>query len=274
MNNITPIILQNSFLDQLSSHGLNGSTQKNYKSDITNFFVFLKESNLLSDSPNQSDIINQENVVTYKEWLLKSSPVPTVNRRLSTIRKFISFSYTSNFIPQDFSNQVFNISISPKVELSETEKLLKKYADYLSDHQISSNSIKNYLSDTKLYLTGNNTVNKSPATLKRYQSSIKKFKDWQNNVIDSAAFPKLLNMDTQTSIADQISIPPILPRTVFEEIYTAAPKNHRHQDVLVWILLIVSIFIVCVLSFIVIRSLNKNIPLIDPSPSIPTISVP
>lgn len=268
MNNITPIILQNSFLDQLNSHGLNGSTQKNYRSDIVNFFIFLRESNMLSDSPYLSDIINLQNVVTYKEWLLKSSPIPTVNRRLSTIRKFISFSYTSKYIPQDFSSQVLNISLSPIVELSETEKLLKKYANYLADHQISSNSIKNYISDTKIYLTGsNNITNKSPATLKRYQSSIKKFNDWQKNSVPQTS-PELPIMDTQPPLPDTTSIPPIFPRTVFEEIYTVAPKTHRFQDLFAWILFIVSISLICGLSLIVLRNLNKNIPLIDPSPSI------
>lgn len=268
MNNITPIILQNSFLDQLNSHGLNGSTQKNYRSDIVNFFIFLKESSMLLDSPYLSDIINLQNVVTYKEWLLKSSPIPTVNRRLSTIRKFISFSYTSKYIPQDFSSQVLNISLSPIVELSETEKLLKKYANYLADHQISSNSIKNYISDTKIYLTGSiNIINKSPATLKRYQSSIKKFKDWQNNSIPQIP-SELPIMDTEPPLPNPISIPQVFPRTIFEEVYSVAPQTHRFQNLFIWVLFIVSISLICGLSWIVVRNLNKNIPLIDPSPSL------
>ncbi len=227
MNHITP------FISYLKDQGLNKTTLKNYSSDISNFMSF-----------SGSHIPTEEIVSSYKNHLQNISPIPTVNRRLSTVRKYISYCYSTKVIPYDFSRQITNVSLIQSITPSHTGEILKKYRGYLLSLDISSNSIKNYISDTKIYLTGNNTSNKSPATLKRYQSSIAKFQQWQNPTPE-IVIPKI-----------------IVPETL--------SHHHKHRNLLVWILsILILMLILAVTSVIVVKNL-RGVEIIDPSPSHPT----
>lgn len=227
MNHITP------FISYLKNLGLNKTTLKNYSSDLSNFLGF-----------SRSDLPTPEIVSSYKNHLQNTSPIPTTNRRLSAIRKYISYCYSTKLILYDFSRQITNVSLRPSVTLSHTAEILKKYRGYLLSLDISSNSIKNYLSDTKIYLTGNNTINKSPATLKRYQSSITKFQKWQN--------------PTPEIVIPKIIVPEILPH------------HHKHRNLLVWILSILMLILILVITSVVVVKNSRSIEIIDPSPSHPT----
>ncbi len=222
MNHITP------FISYLKDQGLNKTTLKNYSSDISNFISF-----------SGSHIPTEEIVSSYKNHLQNISPIPTTNRRLSAIRKYISYCYSTKLIPYDFSKQITNVSLRPSVTLSHTGEILKKYRGYLLSLDISSNSIKNYISDTKIYLTGNNTSNKSPATLKRYQSSIKKFSDWQ--------YPKYPKEDSPYKIVPLKKAPSILPTIIISIILLALT-----------------------VSLAIFASSLRVTEIIDPSPSHPT----
>lgn len=221
MNHITP------FISYLKNLGLNKTTLKNYSSDLSNFIGF-----------SGSDLPTPEIVSSYKNHLQNISPIPTINRRLSAIRKYISYCYSTKLIPHDFSRQITNISQVRSITLSHTDEILKKYRGYLLNSDISSNSIKNYLSDIKIYLTGNNTVNKSPATLKRYQSSINKFSNWLH--------PNSKE-DSPLKIVPPKNFPSILPTIIVSVI-----------------------LLVLTITLAIFASNSQTMELIDPSPSRPT----
>lgn len=227
MNHITP------FISYLKNLGLNKTTLKNYSSDLSNFIGF-----------SGSDLPTPEIVSSYKKHLQNISPIPTINRRLSAIRKYISYCYSTKLISHDFSRQITNISQVRSITLSHTDEILKKYRGYLLNSDISSNSVKNYLSDIKIYLTGNNTVNKSPATLKRYQSSIKKFSDWQ--------YPKYPKEDS--------------PLKIVPEPITYSKKTSPFLPIVIISIILLALTV----SLAIFASNSQTMELIDPSPSHPT----
>ena len=136
-------------------------------------------------------------VVAYKKYLLDNNlPSSTVNRRLSTLRTLADFCLKQGLITSDPTVSITNLETvkKPVIEPQQNE-ILDKFNSYLEAQNNSANTIKNYLSDIREYLiyakdkiNDKNTVKDfmqflavrgtSQASLKRLESSLKKFYSW------------------------------------------------------------------------------------------------
>jgi len=162
---------------------------KNYLCDAKNFTGWVSENN------KEVSTLTPDDFTLYIEGLTAKSESPsTVNRRRTSLKLFVSYLEESGIISQKKSEAL----ITP------THNLLAEYEKHLQSHKTPHNTIKNYLSDTRGYLntvtsnssvipcltrdpykesgprirSGVTTVEYSPSTLARKQSSLKRFLEW------------------------------------------------------------------------------------------------
>lgn len=146
------------FVKYLESLGISPKSLKNYKSDLSHFAAWLivkvrdfgSYIDTLSEAiPFLSDAIALE----YKDHMVTSSvPSKTINRRLSTLRHFSRSLVASQLTDTDFAVNLENIS-SSKVVKHDSTPLISEFGTYLEAKKISKNTIKNYLSDTRQFLS-------------------------------------------------------------------------------------------------------------------------
>lgn len=79
----------------LISQGVSTNTLKNYASDLRTFITFLGSQNLYLSPDNLTQLTSEEKIKEYENYLSRINPSATVNRRISSLRKFISFSIQS-----------------------------------------------------------------------------------------------------------------------------------------------------------------------------------
>jgi site-specific recombinase XerD len=186
----------NAYLKTLS---LSNKTLVNYASDINHFKSWLisKVKALGASAETFTEcipFINKNSVSDYKQDLIsQNTPEKTINRRLSTLRKLDKFLFDNQITDFRFSENVGNIL---KHAPEAGSNLIKQFEKSLSEANISKNTIKNYLSDVKQYIslskispqeisltTSNdikqyldrNFINTPQATFNRKLSSLKKF---------------------------------------------------------------------------------------------------
>jgi site-specific recombinase XerD len=111
---------------------------KNYVSDIRKFLEYVETNHAGATTAD----LNHDLVESYKNFLLsKSTPIKTINRYISSLRRFGAF-LEKNF---GIQNPVFGIqSIQPKITLTDLKNI---YSSYLKDQNKSESTIKNYISD-------------------------------------------------------------------------------------------------------------------------------
>lgn len=92
------------------------STIKNYLSDLRHFNGWL-QSNLnqyYSLGEHSSFPIDNRTIFLYREYLLQNDlPLKTINRRLSTIRKFCLFAEEKGYVDENLAAGIKNVSIGP-----------------------------------------------------------------------------------------------------------------------------------------------------------------
>lgn len=147
------------FLNHLQCQGKSKVSIKNYKSDIGHFLAWaiLKLKSFGSYADTLAEIlpfIDQNFFNEYKSYMTENKlKIKTVNRRLSSLRSFSSFLYSSNLISQDFMRGIQNVGIglgeSPR--LIDTE-IVEKFRQALEKERVSDNTVKNYLSDVRSFL--------------------------------------------------------------------------------------------------------------------------
>lgn len=142
------------FFKFLTKKGVSATTQKNYKSDLKHFFAWFKGEittlGVFADTLTEAvPFLNQDSFPKYKTYLVQFGiPPKTVNRRLSTIRQFSKFLLKSSLISFDAAINTQNINTKPARKNNKPhEVLLSNFKNYLQAQKVSSNTIKNYLSD-------------------------------------------------------------------------------------------------------------------------------
>lgn len=146
------------FINYLHSLGISPKSHKNYKSDLTHFSSWVIEKvrsfgshieTLTEAVPFLSESISLE----YKEHMIaNNTPNKTVNRRLSTLRHFSKSLLASGLIDFDFVNGIENISLA-QTKRKDLTPIVTEFGAYLEAKKISKNTIKNYLSDTRQFLS-------------------------------------------------------------------------------------------------------------------------
>ncbi len=132
-------------------------TIRNYISDLRHFlgwFVLtLKSKNLdftTIDSDNLSDYLRREEIAQYKAYLYKNNiPVKTINRRLSTLRKFCTFCISQRWMGENPAKHVRNLSskINNPTQEIEQDLMLEEFNNDLAndgvDHKEALGIINN-----------------------------------------------------------------------------------------------------------------------------------
>lgn len=161
--NILDDQINNNFITYLKDQGLSPLSLKNYKSDIAQFSYWLifktralgvSVEYLVECFPFLTKNIGYE----YRAFLLENSTArPTINRRLSTLRHLSRFLTECQVVDFDFMGNLENIGTSPKKVVF--NPLLGEFEKHLKQNKASSNTIKNYLSDVRHFLTWLNNQN-------------------------------------------------------------------------------------------------------------------
>jgi len=154
--------LPKTFKLYLKSQGASPATIKNYLSDFNHFWgwliLTLKSSLIPFDREKPRTIINQitsEIITQYKDFLLANkTPIKTVNRRLSTLRKFGQFCLSQAWLKTNPAKKVTNVTlVEPRTkEEQQREKILAEFRKELEKEKVSPITAKNYLSDLRHFL--------------------------------------------------------------------------------------------------------------------------
>ena len=156
-NNFYELILKNFkiFLDNLR---ITSGTQRSYLSDIRHFLgwysLFVKTNRLIIKSNDPFGFlgfITKKVISEYCEYQTSNkTPVKTINRRLSSLRKFGEMSVDQGWLSQNIFNETKNIDVNQP--LPEDTHHLNEYRDSLLKAGYTSQTIKSYLSDTRHFI--------------------------------------------------------------------------------------------------------------------------
>lgn len=151
-------MLQKQFENYLSSRGISPKSIKNYKSDLSNFIAWAIKNlksygSYVENLTELVPFLSPKLISEYKFHLQTDSPVKTLNRRLSTLRSLSKFLISSQIIDNDFMEKIQNINLQTTKPALKTHSLLKDFIAHLTNQNISKNTIKNYSSDVRQFLT-------------------------------------------------------------------------------------------------------------------------
>lgn len=159
-DNFDPVKQQ--FLDFLHSDGVSEATIKFYASDLNHFEGWLIEKlasqgSLAETISEAFPFLNLEIAQEYKYSLESASnPKSTANRRLSSIRRFGSFIYTSGFLSYDFAQSLTNLPISEskqtRMASADFRHAVDDFERHLLSRKKSPNTVRNYVADVKQFL--------------------------------------------------------------------------------------------------------------------------
>ena len=114
---------QAKFTDYLVAENISPLTLKYYRSDIKHFFSWLAKTNASNDI---AEMVTFENIVEYKNYSAQDeAPVKTINRRLSTIRKFCTFCISQGWLSENPAKKVINVTktmTTAKLSVEEPQK--------------------------------------------------------------------------------------------------------------------------------------------------------
>lgn len=144
----------------LCAEKISKGSVRSYLSDIRFFFSWLDkffQENLNQTTETQSlpqlfSFISPRALEAYRSSLLDNqTPVTTINRRFSSLRKFGSFCQTKNWVQLNHFDTLRNISLSSEGCL-ERDNLTREFRLHLWKNKASKATIKNYLNDVKQFL--------------------------------------------------------------------------------------------------------------------------
>jgi len=97
-------------------------------------------------------LISPSVITDYKSYLSENNiPFKTINRRLSTIRKFCSFCISQGWMKENAGKQVQNSKI--KDQKHNIEELITQFKQDLIKQKINNSTINSYLNDVQEFLS-------------------------------------------------------------------------------------------------------------------------
>ena len=135
-------------------------TAKNYLVDINHFLNWLaKETGVKYQIVGKAifGLFTEETLNEYKNNLLAcKTPLSTLNRRLSALRKFGDFGQEQEWLKENPAEKIANATKSDLVFISfneqPNEEILEKFSLHLEKEKVSPITLKNYLSDLRHFL--------------------------------------------------------------------------------------------------------------------------
>ncbi|MCS6955465.1 MAG: site-specific integrase, partial [Candidatus Calescibacterium sp.] len=151
--------LEPQFKNFLLAENVSSITLKNYLSDLRYFFGWLQSLNNKKSIKSEAEInkiINKETIIKYLQYLIENKlPKKTINRRLSTIRKFCSFCISQSWLKENPAKKISNLQKNTNFYKEYKEnKVLEKPKYYIFK------KIKNLIS---------NKINQSKNSLQKQQ---------------------------------------------------------------------------------------------------------
>lgn len=158
------------FTDKTERKSLKKISIKNYLSDLRHFLGWLilylksKHHHLIvnfstyDSLPTQIEIIKQIDdkiVQEYKSYLAENKiPIKTINRRLSTLRKFFSFCISQGWLKENPAKKIENLKIKTKNEDWEAQKklILYKFQVDLLKENIPQKTVNSFVNDVEEFL--------------------------------------------------------------------------------------------------------------------------
>lgn len=140
-------------------------TVKNYMTDVNHFLSWLAQKTGVKHQIVGKAIFGLftlETLEEYKKDLLQSrTPLSTINRRLSALRKFGQFGKSQGWLKENPANKVANIQFTSKEspvplkgtgQAKPTFEVLANFQKHLEKERVSPITVKNYLSDLRHFL--------------------------------------------------------------------------------------------------------------------------
>lgn len=137
---------------------------KNYLSDFRHFIGWLTfKLNLNSSSLNEPEekynspvivasLMSKELIKEYQSYLsLNAIPIKTINRRLSTMRKFCSFCISQGWIEENPAKQVINSKLERSFTLENS--IIDEYRAHLQEDGQNNQNVTEHIKNIKNLLT-------------------------------------------------------------------------------------------------------------------------
>jgi len=147
-----------SFLNDLKLSGLSENSIRFYKSDVFSFVSWVKlevkkTGIFIEDFRGLLPFIKSSFAEDYKNNLIsKGIPKATINRKLSTIRKFSDYLRSKELLSFDFAKDLQNIPLSASKKTLHFNEITDNFKKHLEKNKASRNTIKNYLADIHHFL--------------------------------------------------------------------------------------------------------------------------
>lgn len=145
--------LISNFKSLLKTENVADGTIRSYLSDTRHFLgwyeLFLKANNQEVDNTiAMIGLIKNKNVVSYINYLTDNRiPRRTINRRLSSLRKFGVFCVNQGWLAENYFS--FQKNVTNESAADEDKYYLNAYRQNLISRGISPQTVKNYLSDVR-----------------------------------------------------------------------------------------------------------------------------
>ncbi len=146
--------LEPNFREFLIAENVSPITLKNYLSDFRHFAGWVVSFSPIS-SIASIEALDSILVQNYKAYLMSCQlPLKTINRRLSTLRKFCSFCIFQGWMKENPAKKILNVK-SPacrqarQISNLNQDQILKQFENYLLKQNIDQKTITNYLDDVQ-----------------------------------------------------------------------------------------------------------------------------
>jgi len=131
---------------------------KNYLSDFR-YFAGWMISQAVDDNQDLAVIFTSNLIAKYKTYLITNNlPAKTINRRLSTVRKFCSFCISQGWINTNPAKQVGNLSKDSLHADDSTASLLSQFETDLIKSGFDKKTVSNHLSNIKELIFSSTTL--------------------------------------------------------------------------------------------------------------------
>ncbi len=242
------------FKQYLIESGVAYNTRKNYTSDLSTFVDYLNKNNQYFSLLTLSFVLSNSNLENYKIWLLKNSPLNTVNRRLSSIRKFGNFAIEKKLIDPSEMGTTSNVA-HPVGD--QKQMLLDKFKIYLETQGNTPNTIRGYLSDVRYYMGIRDSGSQSLSSVARRQNSVNKFEHWRKERQVSNLMAPAPNLELDNTVPEHQAVESI--NSGSNKLFIAKVYNYLVDNAWVTVTIIGLLILVIALIFLVSSNPSQQI---------------
>jgi len=125
---------------------LHANTIKNYLSDLRHFIGW---SQLLASNLPIDKILTASKIASYKDYLTENKvPGKSINRRLSTLRKFCTFCISQGWLTENPAKKIQNFGVVARPQVSDLPNptdMLNQFKLHLIGNRVDEQTVSNYI---------------------------------------------------------------------------------------------------------------------------------